>query len=376
MLILSSSTSFLTLRVSLSLSSTPFISSSSTASSFPLFLSCTPPVRSFSSVSSLRSRNNKGPCVVLYSSSSPMAEMVDDAVTVPSEDNNEENPCRSILDIDSEEGRGQVVCKILVSKSESYVGNISLFHEIEEKLNQGHNVVLFSNHQTEADPAVIALLLENTHARIAENMTYVAGDRVITDPLCKPFSMGRNLICVYSKKHMFDVPELADMKRKANIRSLKEMAVLLRGGSQIVWIAPSGGRDRPDPETGEWYPAPFDPSSVDNMTRLALHSGVPGHVFPLALLCYDIMPPPRQVEKEIGEKRLVSFCGVGLSVASEISFQEVAAAHEDPEKAKVAYQEALYNSVTEQYNVLKSAIYGKEGLAASTPSVSLSQPWV
>ncbi|KAK6934943.1 Phospholipid/glycerol acyltransferase [Dillenia turbinata] len=337
MLVLSSSTFF---------SFTPFISSSSAASYFPLFLSCAPSVRSFSSLSSFRSRRNKCPCVVLYSSSSPMAELVDDAVTVPSEDNREE-PSRSILDIDSE----------------------------EEKLNQGHNVILFSNHQTEADPAIIALLLEKTHPRIAENMTYVAGDRVVTDPLCKPFSMGRNLICVYSKKHMFDVPELADMKRKANIRSLKEMAVLLRGGSQIVWIAPSGGRDRPDPETGEWFPAPFDPSSVDNMTRLALHSGVPGHIFPLALLCNDIMPPPPQVEKEIGEKRLVAFRGVGLSVASEIGFQEVVAALEDPEKAKVAYQEALYNSVTEQYNVLKSAIYGKEGLEASIPSVFLSQPW-
>jgi hypothetical protein len=38
----------------------------------------------------------------------------------------------------------------------------------------------------------------------------------------------RNLICVYSKKHMNDDPELVDMKRKANTRSLKEMATMLR----------------------------------------------------------------------------------------------------------------------------------------------------
>lgn len=30
-----------------------------------------------------------------------------------------------------------------------------------------------------------------------------------------------------------------------------------RGGSQVVWIAPSGGRDRPDPVTEEWYPVSF-----------------------------------------------------------------------------------------------------------------------
>lgn len=42
------------------------------------------------------------------------------------------------------------------------------------------------------------------------------------------FCLYRNLICVYSKKHMLDDPELIDMKRKANTRSLKEMATLLR----------------------------------------------------------------------------------------------------------------------------------------------------
>ncbi|XP_054809659.1 glycerol-3-phosphate acyltransferase, chloroplastic isoform X2 [Prosopis cineraria] len=226
---------------------------------------------------------------------------------------------------------GQNYIRPLIDFRNSYIGNVSLFYEMEEKLKQGHNIILMSNHQTEADPAVIALLIEKSFPYIAENLTYVAGDRVLTDPLCKPFSMGRNLICVYSKKHMNDVPELIETKRKANTRSLKEMAMLLRSGSQIIWIAPSGGRDRPDPLKGEWIPAPFDASSVDNMRRLVENSGVPGHMYPLALLCYDIMPPPPQVEKEIGEKRVISFHGVGLSVAPEISFSETAGACESPE---------------------------------------------
>ncbi|GMJ12526.1 ACYLTRANSFERASE 1 [Hibiscus trionum] len=270
---------------------------------------------------------------------------------------------------------GQNYIRPLVDFRNSYVGNLSLFYEIEEKLKQGHNVVLISNHQTEADPIIISLLLEKTNPQLAESMIYVAGDRVITDPLCKPFSMGRNLLCVYSKKHMYDIPELAEMKRKANTRSLKEMALLLRGGSKVVWMAASGGRDRPDPLTEEWYPAPFDSSSVDNMRRLIEHSGVPGHIYPLALLCYDIMPPPPQVEKEIGEKRIITFHGAGLSVAPEISFPEISAACEKSEEAKDAYAQALYKSVNEQYNVLKSAIHGKQGLEASTAGVSLSQPW-
>ncbi|XP_021300505.1 glycerol-3-phosphate acyltransferase, chloroplastic [Herrania umbratica] len=270
---------------------------------------------------------------------------------------------------------GQNYIRPLMDFRNSYVGNLSLFYEIEEKLKQGHNVVLISNHQTEADPAIISLLLEKTNPHVAENMIYVAGDRVITDPLCKPFSMGRNLICVYSKKHMYDVPELVEMKRKANTQSLKQMALLLRGGSKILWIAPSGGRDRPDPLTEEWYPAPFDSSSVDNMRRLIEHSGAPGHIYPLALLCHSIMPPPPQVETQIGERRIISFHGAGLSVAPKICFQEIAAACEKSEEAKDVYSQALYKSVTKQYNVLKSAVHVKQGLEASTAGVSLSQPW-
>ncbi|WOG90055.1 hypothetical protein DCAR_0209296 [Daucus carota subsp. sativus] len=263
----------------------------------------------------------------------------------------------------------------LINFGHSYVGNISLFSEMEEKLRQGDNVILISNHQTEADPAVIALLLESTHPYIGEGVTYIAGDRVVTDPLCKPFSMGRNLLCVYSKKHMNDDLELVDMKKRANTRSLKEMALLLRSGSKIIWIAPSGGRDRPDPVTKEWFPATFDASSVDNMRRLMLHAGRPGHIYPVALLCHDIMPPPAQVEKEIGERRVIAFHGTGLSIAPPIDFNKISDGCENPEEAKVAYSQALYDSVNQQYNVLRSAIHGKQGLAASIPTVSLSQPW-
>ncbi|KAK8690968.1 hypothetical protein V6N13_074491 [Hibiscus sabdariffa] len=260
---------------------------------------------------------------------------------------------------------GQNYIRPLVDFRNSYLGNLSIFNEIEEKLKQGHNVVLISNHQSEADPAIIALLLEKTNPHIAENMIYVAGDRVIIDPLCKPFSMGRNLICVYSKKHMYDVPEHVEMKRRANTRSLKEMALLLRDGSKIVWIAPSGGRDHPDSLTEEWYPRalsysqmleePFDSSSVDNMRRLIRHSGAAGHLYPLALLCYDIMPPPPKVEKEIGERRIIAFHGVGLSVAPKICPLETAAACKKSEEAKDAFAQALYGHGPSQNLVLVSA---------------------
>ena len=59
-------------------------------------------------------------------------------------------------------------------------------------------------------------MLEHTHPRLATDVHYVAGDRVVSDPLCKPFSMGRNLFCVHSKKHLDDDPALKEAKVKTN----------------------------------------------------------------------------------------------------------------------------------------------------------------
>lgn len=54
------------------------------------------------------------------------------------------------------------------------------------------------------------------------------------------------------------------------------------------------------------------------------------------------MPPPPQVEKEIGEKRVITFHGAGLSVGPEIKFNEVTSTCYDSEEAKEVYARALY----------------------------------
>jgi glycerol-3-phosphate O-acyltransferase len=105
-------------------------------------------------------------------------------------------------------------------------------------------VVLLANHQTEADPGVFAHMLATSHPSLATDVIYVAGDRVVTDALCKPFSMGRNLFCVHSKKHLDDVPELKASKMETNRKTLVAMQRAFNAGGTLVWIAPSGGRDR------------------------------------------------------------------------------------------------------------------------------------
>lgn len=93
-------------------------------------------------------------------------------------------------------------------------------------------------------------MLEKIHPKLSTDVIYVAGDRVVTDPLCKPFSMGRNLYCVYSKRHMDDDPEEKAAKMATNRRTLAVMARGLNVGGKLLWIAPGGGRDRPD-ESGK-----------------------------------------------------------------------------------------------------------------------------
>lgn len=49
-----------------------------------------------------------------------------------------------------------------------------------------------------------------------------------------------------------------------NRRTLGAMVKELGKGGKLVWIAPSGGRDRPDPHTGDWLPHKYDAGNVDS----------------------------------------------------------------------------------------------------------------
>ena len=64
-----------------------------------------------------------------------------------------------------------------------------------------------ASHQAVRRPTPLSCLrpcagVVRRHPNLATDVIYVAGDRVVTDALCKPFSMGRNLFCVHSKKHI------------------------------------------------------------------------------------------------------------------------------------------------------------------------------
>ena len=79
--------------------------------------------------------------------------------------------------------------------------------------------------------------------------------------------MGKNLLCVHSKKHMDDDPALKPAKMKRNLNTVKAMGKLLKGGGLCMWIAPAGGRDRRGPDGGI-VPDKFDPAAVEMMRKL------------------------------------------------------------------------------------------------------------
>ncbi|MCE2983813.1 MAG: 1-acyl-sn-glycerol-3-phosphate acyltransferase [Parachlamydia sp.] len=189
-----------------------------------------------------------------------------------------------------------------------------------EQLERGENVILLSNHQTEPDPQIISLLLEKIDARLPSEMIFIAGHRVITDPIAVPLSLGRNLLCIFSKKYMSYPPEAKAEKVLHNQRTIKKMGQLLKEGGKCIYVAPSGGRDRKN-ENGRINVAPFDPQSLELFGLIASHADTPTHFYPLSLKTYDLMPPPQQIEKEIGEKRLARYSPVFMAIGEEIDWE-------------------------------------------------------
>jgi len=225
--------------------------------------------------------------------------------------------------------------------------------KIQNQINCSENVILFANHQSEGDAAFIPLLTEVSHPGLGEKVTYVAGDRVITDLLAKPFSMGKNLLCVNSKKHMDDIPELKATKMKQNLTTIKEMQKKLQEGGFLIWIAPAGGRDRRKAD-GTLIPDKFDPQAIEMMKKLGTKkSAAKTHFYPLAMATYDIMPPPSQSEKDIGEKRIVNYTGVGLSLGEEIDVSNSGEWTENlGEEADlpIALSEYIWGKVKQEYD--------------------------
>lgn len=240
----------------------------------------------------------------------------------------------------------------LINFKESKILGLNQIQQMNEQLSRGENVILLANHQTEPDPQVIQLLLEPFNTSLVANMIFIAGHRVIEDPMAIPMSMGCNLLCIYSKKHMDHAPEQKAKKVSHNQRTMKKMTELLQEGGKCIYVAPSGGRDRPD-KNGVVGPANFDPDSLEMFWLMAQKAKRPTHFYPLALLTYDMLPPPPQVELELGENREAYYTPIYLSFGPEVNMEHFAGSEElDKKEKRIKRAEYIWGLVCQQYDKL------------------------
>lgn len=237
----------------------------------------------------------------------------------------------------------------LVDQKRSTISGLEQVQEIVSLLEHKENVILLANHQTEADPQAISLLLDPTFPSFAEEMIFVAGERVTTDPLAIPFSMGRNLLCIYSKRYIDFPPELKHQKQMHNKRTMELMSNLLSEGGKSIYVAPSGGRDRPNSQ-GIVEVAPFDAQSIEMFYLMTKKATRPTHFFPLALATFDLIPPPETIQIELGEHRKAKRGAIHLAFGPKIDMDHYPGC-EDPDKhlRRKARADYIWNLVKDLY---------------------------
>lgn len=189
-----------------------------------------------------------------------------------------------------------------------------------QQIKNGENVIFLANHQTEADPHVLSFFLteKTNYVQQALDMIYIAGHKVTTDTWAIPFSMGLNLICINSKKHLDVEPELKPKKMEQNLQAMAALTKSMKEGGSCIWVAPSGGRDRRDVSTGEIPITPFDRKTVDMFRLLGNKSKVPTHFYSMSMVSYKMLPPSDSIEASVGEERNFRYVPVGLAISEEI----------------------------------------------------------
>jgi glycerol-3-phosphate O-acyltransferase len=245
---------------------------------------------------------------------------------------------------------GKKFVSYLIDKQNSKIYGKENLHLINKYLQNNENVILLSNHQTEADPQIIDILLEDEFKNISNKIIYVAGSRVVADPFAIPFSIGCNLLSIYSKKYLDLNPEAKHQKQLHNRKTMQVMKDLLSKGSEIIYVAPSGGRDRKN-KNKIIEISPFDPSSIEMFYFMAKKAITKTHFFALTLYTYDIMPPPENVQIEMGEKRVVNRKNAILSFSNEIDMENIIDTNNlNKKEIRKKRSDFIYNIVKKEFN--------------------------
>ena len=216
----------------------------------------------------------------------------------------------------------------LVNWSSSHFCGHDFVQEISELLKRGEQIILLSNHQTEADPQLFFLAMQRAFGSpsFSEKIYFVGGDRILTDPMALPFSLGCNLFTVYSKKYIANQSlQEREKKQLHNVQTMQVIRDLLCKQEGIcLCLFPSGGRDRRSSK-GTLLPASLDSESLALFSLLAKRVERNVHFYPMALFTHFLLPPPEKRNREIGEQRIISYSPIGVGVGSSLNslFSEI-----------------------------------------------------
>ena len=168
-----------------------------------------------------------------------------------------------------------------------------------------------------------------------------------------PFSLGTNLLCIYSKRYIDQPPELKAQKLQHNKQTMEKMSRLLQEGGKAIYVAPAGGRDRPDAK-GKLEPAPFDPHSIELFYLMAKKAKTPTHFYPLALSTYNLLPPPETIQQQLGETRTAKRSPIHLFVGAEFDMDHyIGSDAADKDSRRQARAQAIWSTVKTMYDKLK-----------------------
>lgn len=236
----------------------------------------------------------------------------------------------------------------LINLTKSRIDGLEHISTMEKSIKKGENVILLSNHQVEPDPQAVNILLEKTHPDFAANMIFVAGHRVTTDPLAVPFSKGVNLLCIYSKHYIEIPPEKKLEKLTHNRHAMQKMVELLQEGGKCIYVAPSGGRDRPN-ASGKIQVAEFDADSIEMFRLMSQRAGKPVHFHTLTLATHDLQPPPDTIKIKLGEKRRVKATPIFLAFGPEIDMDNCVDKNLEKHEKRQARAAYIWKRVADDY---------------------------
>ena len=130
------------------------------------------------------------------------------------------------------------------------------------------------------------------------------------------------------------------------------MSRLLKEGGKIIYVAPSGGRDRRGP-SGQIEVAPFDPASIEMFYLMARKAKTPTHFYPFTLATFDLLPPPENIQKELGEMRVAKRSPIQIAFSPEFDMDHFPGSLEKEKTARRKNRaDALWNIVNNTYRDL------------------------